>query len=269
MNRNVILTAKDLSKTFSNASQQQHVLKNLNLEIREGDFTVIMGNSGSGKSTLLYALSGMDRPSLGTITYTGNGTEPVEISKFSNDRLAKFRRNHCGFVFQQNYLNDSMSALDNVMVSGLLTTKDRKALAARAKGLLEKVEIGEQDWKKFPAQLSGGQQQRVAVVRGVINQPEILFADEPTGALNSQNTTNVLEILTQLNDGGQSIVMVTHTVRAAERGNRILYRADGVILDEIDLGPYLGDYRDSANPRQAEAQERHRKLKDFLAETGW
>ena len=268
MNRNVILTAKDLSKTFSNASQQQHVLKNLNLEIRQGDFTVIMGNSGSGKSTLLYALSGMDRPSLGTITYQG-AEGPVEISKFSNDRLAKLRRNHCGFVFQQNYLNDSMSALDNVMVSGLLTTKDRKALAARAKEMLGRVEIGEQDWKKFPAQLSGGQQQRVAVVRGVINRPEILFADEPTGALNSQNTTNVLEILTDLNQEGQSIVMVTHTVRAAERGNRILYLADGVILDEIDLGPYKGDYKDSTNPHQAEAQERHRKLKDFLAVMGW
>ena len=268
MNRNVILTAKDLSKTFSNASQQQHVLKNLNLEIRQGDFTVIMGNSGSGKSTLLYALSGMDRPSLGTITYQG-AEGPVKISKFSNDRLAKFRRNHCGFVFQQNYLNDSMSALDNVMVSGLLTTKDRKALAARAKEMLGRVEIGEQDWRKFPAQLSGGQQQRVAVVRGVINRPEILFADEPTGALNSQNTTNVLEILTDLNQDGQSIVMVTHTVRAAERGNRILYLADGVILDEIDLGPYKGDYKDSTNPHQAEAQERHRKLKDFLAVMGW
>ena len=243
MNRNVILTAKDLSKTFSNASQQQHVLKNLNLEIRQGDFTVIMGNSGSGKSTLLYALSGMDRPSLGTITYQG-AEGPVEISKFSNDRLAKFRRNHCGFVFQQNYLNDSMSALDNVMVSGLLTTKDRKALAARAKEMLGMRLL-------------------------VLNRPEILFADEPTGALNSQNTTNVLEILTDLNQAGQSIVMVTHTVRAAERGNRILYLADGVILDEIDLGPYMGDYKDSTNPHQAEAQERHRKLKDFLAVMGW
>ena len=246
MSRNVILTAKDLSKTFSNASEQQHVLKNLNLDIYQGDFTVIMGNSGSGKSTLLYALSGMDRPSLGTITYTGaNGTRPEEISKYSNDRLARFRRNHCGFVFQQNYLNDSMSALDNVMV------------------------IGEKDWKKFPAQLSGGQQQRVAVVRGVINRPEILFADEPTGALNSQNTNNVLEILSALNNDGQSIVMVTHAIRAAERGNRILYLADGVILDEIEIGPYRGDYKDSSNPQQAEAQERHRKLKDFLADMGW
>lgn len=154
MDKNVILTAKDLSKTFSNASQQQHVLKNLNLDIYRGDFTVIMGNSGSGKSTLLYALSGMDRPSLGTITYKGTGAE-TEISKFTNDQLAKFRRNHCGFVFQQNYLNDSMSALDNVMVSGLLLTTDRKALAARAQSLLEKVEIGKDDWNKFPAQMSG------------------------------------------------------------------------------------------------------------------
>ena len=216
MNKETILTAKDLSKTFSNESVQQHVLKNLNLTIYKGDFTVIMGNSGSGKSTLLYALSGMDRPSLGTITYQVEDKPlskksdefGIEISKFSNDKLALFRRNHCGFVFQQNYLNDSMSALDNVMVSGLLRSKDRKALSDRAKSLLEKVEITETDWRKFPTQLSGGQQQRVAVVRGVINQPEVLFADEPTGALNSQNTLNVLDILTELNDQGQSIVMV-------------------------------------------------------------
>ncbi|MBR0147524.1 MAG: ABC transporter ATP-binding protein [Eubacterium sp.] len=280
-NKKMILTAKDLSKTFSNESVQQHVLKNLNLSIYKGDFTVIMGNSGSGKSTLLYALSGMDRPSLGTITYYTEDSEAggkrsgasandgIEISKFSNDQLALFRRNHCGFVFQQNYLNDSMSALDNVMVSGLLRTKDRKALAEKAKGLLQRVEIGEQDWKKFPAQLSGGQQQRVAVVRGVINSPEVLFADEPTGALNSQNTTNVLDILSDLNSEGQSIVMVTHTVKAAERANRVIYLADGVITDEVDLGPFLGDYKDEANPEKEKAVERHRKLKDFLADMGW
>ena len=188
-----ILKVTDLSKTFSNESVQQHVLRNLNLEIYKGDFTVIMGNSGSGKSTLLYALSGMDRPTLGKINY---GDE--DISGYSNDKLAKFRKNHCGFVFQQNYLNDTMSALDNVMVSGLLKTKDRKALAAKAKDLLSKVELDEMDIRKFPTQLSGGQQQRVSVVRGVINDPEILFADEPTGALNSQNTTNVLNILSDL-----------------------------------------------------------------------
>ncbi len=277
MNKQIVLTAKDLSKTFSNESVQQHVLKNLNLNIYKGDFTVVMGNSGSGKSTLLYALSGMDRPSLGTITYfvednnralkkTDGG---IEISKLSNDKLALFRRNHAGFVFQQNYLNDSMSAMDNVMISGLLKSKNRRELASRAKELLAKVEINERDSRKFPTQLSGGQQQRVAVVRGVINKPEVLFADEPTGALNSQNTTNVLDILSELNGEGQSIVMVTHTVAAAERGNRIIYLADGVIADECDLGSYIGDYKDEQNPYREQAIERHRKLKDFLQEQGW
>ena len=271
-----ILTAKDLSKTFSNGTVQQHVLKNLNLSIYKGDFTVIMGNSGSGKSTLLYALSGMDRPSMGTITYftdKENGDkkeiEETEISTYNNDRLAMFRRDHVGFVFQQNYLNDSMSALDNVMVCGLLKATDRKALAQKAKRLLHNVEIEEQDYRKFPTQLSGGQQQRIAVVRGVINSPEVLFADEPTGALNSQNTENVLNIMSDLNDEGQSIVMVTHTIKAAERGNRIIYLADGVISDEIDLGPYVGDYKDESNPHLAEAKERHGRLKAFLQDMGW
>lgn len=271
-----ILIAKDLSKTFSNGSVQQHVLKNLNLTIYKGDFTVIMGNSGSGKSTLLYALSGMDRPSLGTITYYTDKAsddkpevEETEISGFDNDKLARFRRNHVGFVFQQNYLNDSMSALDNVMVCGLLKNSNRKELAARAKELLHKVEIEEQDYVKFPTQLSGGQQQRVAVVRGVINSPEVLYADEPTGALNSQNTENVLNILSDLNNEGQSIVMVTHTIKAAERGNRVIYLADGVIANEVDLGPYAGDYKDESNPHLEEAKKRHAKLKDFLQDMGW
>ena len=271
-----ILTAKDLSKTFSNGSVQQHVLKNLNLSIYKGDFTVIMGNSGSGKSTLLYALSGMDRPSMGTITYYTdklNGDnkeiEETEISTFNNDKLAMFRRDHVGFVFQQNYLNDSMSALDNVMVCGLLKSTDRKSLAEKAKRLLHNVEIEEQDYRKFPTQLSGGQQQRIAVVRGVINSPEVLFADEPTGALDTQNTENVLNIMSDLNNEGQSIVMVTHTIKAAERGNRIIYLADGVISDEIDLGAYVGDYKDESNPHLAEAKERHARLKAFLQDMGW
>ena len=180
-----------------------------------------------------------------------------------------FRRDHVGFVFQQNYLNDSMSALDNIMVCGLLRTENRKELADRAKALLASVEIGEDDWNKFPTQMSGGQQQRVAVVRGVINKPEVLYADEPTGALNSQNTENVLNILTDLNNEGQSIVMVTHTVMAAERGNRIIYLSDGVISDEIDLGPYVGGYKDESNPRIEEAKERHARLKAFLQNMGW
>lgn len=272
--KQTVISAKNLSKTFSNESVQQHVLKNLNLSIYKGDFTVIMGNSGSGKSTLLYALSGMDRPSIGTVSYYVNEGKKdtlseIEISQYNNDRLAKFRRDHVGFVFQQNYLNDSMSALDNILVCGLLKSTDKRSLTKRAKELLEKVEITERDYKKFPTQLSGGQQQRVAVVRGVINAPEVLFADEPTGALNSQNTENVLDILSDLNATGQSIVMVTHTFKAAERGNRIIYLADGIISDEIYLGEYLGDYKDESNPNIEEARERHNRLKIFLQNMGW
>ena len=248
-----ILRARDLCKTFSNESIQQHVLKNLNLEIRKGDFTVIMGDSGAGKSTLLYALSGMDRPSLGSVAY---GTE--EISKYSNDKLALFRRKHCGFVFQQNYLNNTMSVLDNIIVCGLLKSKNRKQIAEKAKRLLSQVGLSENSYNKFPNQLSGGEQQRVALVRSVINEPEILFADEPTGALNSQNTNAVLDVLTKMNNRGQSIVMVTHTVAAAERGNRILYLRDGVICDEIELTPYNGPDR-----------ERHVALRTFLSNMGW
>ncbi len=248
-----ILTAKDLCKTFSNGSVQQHVLKNLNLSIIKGDFTVIMGNSGSGKSTLLYALSGMDRPTLGNIRYRAE-----EISKYTNDQLALFRRKHCGFIFQQNYLNDTMSVLDNVMVSGLLVTKDRKNLAMRAKELLLKAGLDETVYNKFPTQLSGGEQQRVAMVRGIINTPEILFADEPTGALNSKNTENVLNILTELNRNGQSIVMVTHDMKSARRGNRVLYLKDGVISGELHLGDYVSGDR-----------KRHDMLRDFLREMGW
>ncbi len=264
-----IIRTKDLCKSFTTGNVEQQVLKDLDMEIYQGDFTVIMGNSGSGKSTLLYALSGMDRPSMGAIEYETADDETTRITGFNNDQLARFRRDHVGFVFQQNYLNDSMSALDNVMVVGLLKHSSRKELAAKAKELLRRVEIEEGDWDKFPTQMSGGMQQRVAVVRGVINSPEVLFADEPTGALNSQNTENVLNIMSDLNAEGQSIVMVTHTIAAAERGNRIIYLADGVISDEVELGPYAGNYKDETNPKIDEAKERHKKLKEFLMDCGW
>ncbi len=264
-----IIYTKDLCKSFTTGNVEQQVLKNLDLEIYQGDFTVIMGNSGSGKSTLLYALSGMDRPSMGAITYESADEETTKITGFNNDQLARFRRDHVGFVFQQNYLNDSMSALDNVMVVGLLKHSNRRELAERAKELLKRVEIEEGDWDKFPTQMSGGMQQRVAVVRGVINSPEVLYADEPTGALNSQNTENVLDILSDLNSEGQSIVMVTHTLAAAERGNRIIYLADGVISDEVELGPYAGNYKDESNPDRDKAVKRHAKLKSFLQDMGW
>jgi putative ABC transport system ATP-binding protein len=250
---NTILKAEMLSKTYSNGSIMQHVLKNLNIEISAGDFTVIMGSSGSGKSTLLYALSGMDKPTLGTIDFKGE-----EISNYSNDKLAVFRRKHCGFVFQQIYLNDTMSVLDNIMISGLLVSRDKKAIATRAKQLLQQVGMDDACYHKYPSQLSGGEAQRVAIVRALINAPEIVFADEPTGALNSTNAINVLDVMTEVNASGQSIIMVTHDIKTARRANRILYLKDGVIIDELKLGTYVKD-----DP------ERHKILREFLESMGW
>ena len=212
----ILLKTENLSKTFSNGGSQQHVLKNIDLELYQGDFTVIMGASGAGKSTLLYALSGMDTPSLGKITFGDK-----VITDLSQDGLAVFRRDHCGFVFQQIYLIDGMSVMDNVLSAGLLVNKDKKALVAKAKELFAAVDISEDTQKKFPTQISGGEAQRVGIVRALINNPDILFADEPTGALNSQTGLDVLDMLTKFYEQGQSVVMVTHDIRSARLGNRI------------------------------------------------
>lgn len=248
-----IIETKQLSKTFSNGGVQQHVLKNIDLEIREGDFTIIMGASGAGKSTLLYSLSGMDKPTVGEINFCGKN-----ITKMNSDALAMFRRTNCGFVFQQTYLVDSMSVLDNVLAAGLLVDKDKKTVTEKAKEVLHSVDITEELWNKFPTQISGGEAQRVGIARALINHPALVFADEPTGALNSHTGRDVLDALTKFNESGQSIVMVTHDIKSARRGSRILYIKDGEIAGECDLGAYIpGD------------QDRHRKLLDFLNGMGW
>lgn len=252
MDETIIRTEK-LCKSYSSDGTQHHILKNLDLRIYKSDFTVIMGSSGAGKSTLLYALSGMDTPTLGNI-YFGD----KEISKFNSDELAVFRRENCGFVFQQIYLIDSMSVMDNVLASGLLVNKNKSELVAKAKELFALVGISEVLQKKFPSQLSGGEAQRVGIVRALINSPKIVFADEPTGALNSASGQNVLDTLTSANESGQSIIMVTHDLKSARRGNRVIYLKDGVVCGECNLGKYtLND------------ENRHEKLKTFLAEMGW
>jgi putative ABC transport system ATP-binding protein len=195
----------------------------------------------------------MDKPTLGSIKFFNQ-----EISKLSNDKLAVFRRLNCGFVFQQMFLLDNMSILDNILASGLLVSSNRRAIAARAKDLLKQVGLEEAIWGKFPTQLSGGEAQRAAIVRALINQPKVVFADEPTGALNSAAGKAVLDVLSQANDNGQSIIMVTHDLKSARRGNRILYMRDGVIHGVCDLGRYVSGDR-----------ERHNKLQAFLTEMGW
>lgn len=253
----IILETENLSKTFSNSGVQQHVLKNLNVKIKKGDFTVIMGSSGGGKSTLLYALSGMDNPTLGKILYR-SGETAVDIAKYSQDQLSVFRRNHCGFVFQQIYLVDTMSVFDNVIISGMLVNKNKRDVIKQTEEILTAVGLDRKLWGKFPNQLSGGEAQRAGAARAVINRPEILFADEPTGALNSHNASLMLDVFTEMNEKGQSIVMVTHDIKSAVRGNRVLYLKDGVIEGECDLRQY-----DPMEP------QRKGRLKGFLEEMGW
>lgn len=248
-----ILSTDKLSKTFSSSGLQQHVLRNLDIEIYEGDFTVIMGPSGAGKSTLLYALSGMDQPTLGQVFFDGQN-----ISDMTTDQLAVFRRQNCGFVFQQIYLMDNMNVMDNILVSGLLTKRRKKTLVKDARELLTQVGLDEAQWRKFPSQLSGGEAQRAGIIRAVINRPKMLFADEPTGSLNSASGTMVLDMLTHLNRQGQSIVMITHDIACARRGSRVLYLRDGAICGECRLGDY-----------KSGSSERHDRLNGFLAEMGW
>ena len=250
----IVLRTEKLCKSFSNAGLQQHVIKNMDLEIMKGDFTVIMGSSGSGKSTLLYALSGMDKPSMGKVFF-GND----EISGYSNDQLAIFRRNHAGFVFQSIYLLDNMNVFDNIMTGALVVQKNSPELVERVKTLLKQVGIGEDMWKKYPNQLSGGECQRVGIVRAVINDPKILFADEPTGALNSSSGQDVLNVFTGLNKKGQSIVMVTHDIKTALRGSRVIYLRDGGIVGEHRMPDYGSD----------DMKERRAGLQEFLDGMGW
>ena len=249
-----ILKTEKLCKSFSNGGVQQHVIRNLDLDIKEGDFTVIMGASGSGKSTLLYALSGMDRPGMGKVIFDGK-----EIQDYSNDELALFRRGNCGFVFQSIYLLDNQTVLDNVLTAALIVQKNSPELAAKAKELLKRVGLNDEDLVKYPNQLSGGEAQRVGIVRAIINDPRILFADEPTGQLNSSSGKEVLDIFTDIHRKGQSIVMVTHDLKTALRGTRVLYLRDGGIVGDHRLSSYGG----------GDEKERRNELTSFLEEMGW
>lgn len=253
MSKQAVISAKHLKKSFGEKENIQTIYSDLNIDIYEGDFTVIMGSSGAGKSTLMYSLSGMDKPDSGEIIFDG-----TDITKLNSDKLAVFRRNQCGFVFQQIYLIDKMSLMDNVVTAGVLTNKNKDDIKTRAKELFSLVNIPEITWKKTSSQISGGEAQRAGIVRAVINNPNVLFADEPTGALNSANGTAVLDVFTSLHKNGQSIVMVTHDKKSALRGSRILYIKDGEIFGECDLGRF--------DPDNA---ERIQKFETFITEMGW
>lgn len=231
--KNIILSAKKLSKSFAHNGGQIHILSQIDFDLYQNDFTIIMGTSGSGKSTLLYALSGMDRATAGQVIYNDNN-----LVTMNENSLAKLRCNDFGFVFQSMHLISNLTIYENIAVAGYLNKNNTsKSTCMRADDLISKMGL-DSIKTHLPSQVSGGEQQRCAIARAVINTPKILFADEPTGALNRKNTNDVLDLLTNLNKSGQSILMVTHDIRAALRSTRLLYLDDGKIIGELELPEY-------------------------------
>ena len=252
--KKILLSGKGVCKSFLQNGNETYVLKDVAMDIYEGDFTVIMGASGAGKSTLLYTLSGMDSITGGEIVFQGQ-----KINRFSEKEMAALRAKEFGFVFQQTHLVSNLTLFENVAVAGYACKgRDAKTVRERAVELLSKMCVdGAKD--RLPSQVSGGEAQRAAIARAVINNPRLIFADEPTGALNKANSMEVLNLLTGLNGNGQSILMVTHDVRSAIHGNRLLYLEDGKILDELLLPAYKED----------EERIREQKVNDWLLNLSW
>lgn len=229
----ILLRGEKLSRIFEQGNRKNQILNEVDIEVYQNDFTVIMGSSGAGKSTLLYTLSGMDRNNTGKVFY-----HDFEITGLKEKQMAKIRAEEFGFIFQQMNLISNLTLMENILVAGYVGKK-HTAIEVKeyARRLVRQMNL-ENACDRLPSQVSGGEAQRAAIARAIISDPGIVFADEPTGALNRSNSVEVLNLLTELNRQKQSIVMVTHDLRAAVRGNRILYMEDGKILDEYKLPFY-------------------------------
>jgi putative ABC transport system ATP-binding protein len=251
--KKTIIKAELLCKSFITDGEINNIIKNMNLDIYDSDFTVIMGSSGSGKSTLLYSLSGMDQVTTGKVFFDNE-----DITRLKEKELTKLRKEKLGFVFQGINLIPNLNVYENIASPTYKTRLDRKTVEQRIEYLMDNLELKEHK-HKFPNQMSGGQRQRVAICRALINEPKVLFADEPTGSLNSSQGESVLDIFTSVHEKGQSIVMVTHDLKAALRGNRILYIKDGRIDGDLTLSEYGTD----------DLKQREDTVYKFLKSKGW
>ena len=251
-----ILEVKDLCKTYIIEKRQNNVLKNVSFSVEEGDMVAIMGPSGSGKSTLLYSVSGMDAPTSGTVRFDGK-----DITKLSANELAEVRLDKMGFIFQQMYMMKNLTILDNIALPALESKTNkasREEKMKRAEELMRKlsiIDVADNDINE----VSGGQLQRACICRSMVNKPKLLFADEPTGALNRTASGEVMEELVKLNNEGTTIMMVTHDAKVAARCKRVLYIVDGNIK-----GEYVSSGKEGETP-----QENERRLNNWLMDLGW
>ncbi|HBN83177.1 MAG TPA: ABC transporter ATP-binding protein [Clostridiales bacterium] len=249
---NTIIEVKNLSKVYEDAK----VLNDISFKVEEGEFTAVMGPSGSGKSTLLYCISGMDRPTFGEVVLCGK-----EITKLPDEKMSEVRLRQMGFIFQHSYLLKNMSIRDNIVLPGFKAgTLPREQVNQNADALMKKTgitNIATHDIKK----VSGGQLQRAAICRALINKPDILFGDEPTGALNSSTTREVMDIINLINAEGTTVIIVTHDMKVAARASKVIYLIDGNIKDQLNLGKY----EDNSEKRSL----REKKLSDWLESQGF
>lgn len=249
-----IISVKDLCKTFSLKGYNNEVLKNVSLEMEEGEFVSVMGPSGSGKSTLLYTVSGMDSVTSGSVSFGGK-----EISAMKKKELTSVRLHEMGFIFQQMYMMKKLCIFDNIVLPGYQAGKDRNAVNSRATELMRSLDIEDIGTREI-TEVSGGQLQRACICRALINEPKVVFADEPTGALNSKAANEVMKQLRKINNSGTGIMMVTHSIRVAAQSDRVIYLVDGNIMGELCMGRMQSD---------EELAQRDQTLNSWLMSQGW
>jgi len=227
-----LLTVEHLKKVYVTrfGGSKVEALKDVNFTVEQGEYVAIMGESGSGKTTLLNILASLDKPTAGKVILNG-----TETSKIKENALAEYRRDHLGFVFQEFNLLDTFSLEDNIFLPMVLARKGYQEMNERLAPIAKKLGIAEL-LKKYPYEISGGQKQRVAVARALMNNPQILLADEPTGALDSKSTDELLSLFADINKDGQTILMVTHSVKAASHAGRVLFIKDGEVFHQIYRG---------------------------------
>lgn len=227
---NSIITGEHIVKMFGKAGEQANALNRVNVEIATGEFVAIMGPSGSGKSTLLFALSGMDEITSGSVKFGD-----TELSRLRENALADIRRTKMGFVFQQPTMLRNLNLLDNIILPAVHEGKrDRAKITQKARALMKTTGIAGLE-SRDSTEVSGGQLQRVGICRALMNEPEILFADEPTGALNSKSAEEIMDLLLDINKQGTAILLVTHDAKVAAKADRVLFMKDGNIVSELQL----------------------------------
>ena len=248
--KNAIITAENISKTYVTGDEEFKAVRDVSLEIYEGDFTVIMGSSGSGKSTLMYLLSGLDSLSAGRVSLKGS-----QIDALPEKEMADLRARKIGYVYQGINLVPDMTIFDNIAFPGYIAGAPKAAVRKKALDLMKAMGIAGLE-RRYPAQVSGGQQQRAAIARAVVNSPDIVFADEPTGSLNQEYGHAILNVLTEMNRHGQSVIMVTHDIKAACRADRLICFKDGIVVGIMELDKY----------QEKDLQARESKIFAWLSE---